>query len=806
MIHPVSLEQKIGFDIVRYKIGEYCQCDIGLEYVKEMTFSSNFELLLKTLQETEEFRQILMFEMAFPSQDYYNLIPELSHLHLENSFIELESLPFLVSSLRTISNIIAFLQSEDNEKYLRLKSLTDDIAIDRSILIYINRIIDDRGEVRDDASPELLEVRKSLKKLSSSLDSKLNDVLKLVKNSGWSVENSEPTIRNGRIVIPIAATHKRKIQGFVHDESATGQTCYIEPIEVFDANNRIVELQAQERREIVKILIAFTSFIRPQIDELIKAYKFLGYIDFVRAKARFALAIKGVMPILVNYSKIEWYDFRHPLLYLTLKEKKQEIIPSTIILDKDSRILIISGPNAGGKSVALRSVGLIQYMLQCGITIPVRETSEVGIFTDMFIDIGDEQSIDNDMSTYSSHLLNMKTIVNHANDRSLFLIDEMGGGTEPQLGGAIAEAILEKLNARHAFGVITTHYGNLKMMSENNKGIVNGAMLFDMNKLAPLFKLKTGRPGSSFAFEIADKIGLNKEIIDKAKSKVGETRVNFEAQLHQLDIEKEAVEKQRKEFELADDLLKGLIEKYNTLNAKLEEQKKGIIEKAREEATRIVKGSNKLIESTIREIKEAQADKEKTKEIRKKFIQSVATDDYNSKEDSNVSKTAKKPIKPMSSAIPPSHPLQIGDWAIIKEQGVKGEIIDIKGDNVVVVFNAVKLSTTIDKIEKTTKNTTKSSKNNRTLKSDMYESKIQDFKLTLDIRGKRAEEAIEEVNKYIDDAMLLSIKEVKILHGKGNGILRSIVRQELHRNPDVKSFHSETMEFGGDGITIVLLK
>lgn len=806
MIYPVSLEQKIGFDVVRHKIGECCQCDIGLEYVNEMAFSSNFELLLKALQETEEFRQILMFETAFPSQNYYNLIPELSHLRLENSFIELESIPFLVSSLRTISNIIAFLQSEDNEKYLRLKSLTDDISIDRYILIYINRIIDDRGEVRDDASPELLEVRKSLKKLSSSLDSKLNDVLRLVKNSGWSVENSEPTIRNGRIVIPIAATHKRKIQGFVHDESATGQTCYIEPIEVFDANNRIVELQAQERREIVKILIAFTSFLRPQIDELIKAYKFLGYIDFVRAKAGFALATKGVMPILVNYSKIEWYDFRHPLLYLTLKEKKQEIIPSNIILDKDSRILIISGPNAGGKSVALRSVGLIQYMIQCGVPIPVRETSEVGIFTDMFIDIGDEQSIDNDMSTYSSHLFNMRTIVNHANDRSLFLIDEMGGGTEPQLGGAIAEAILEKLNAQRSFGVITTHYGNLKMMSENNKGIINGAMLFDMNKLAPLFKLKTGRPGSSFAFEIADKIGLDKEIIDKAKSKVGETRVNFEAQLQQLDIEKEAVEKQHKEFELADDLLKGLIEKYNTLNAKLEEQKKVIIEKAREEATRIVKGSNKLIESTIREIKEAQADKEKTKEIRKKFNQSIVCGDSNSKEDSNISKIANKPTKPTPTTMSNSHPLKIGDWAIIKEQGVKGEIIDIKGDNVVVVFNSVKLSTTIDKIEKTTKDTTKSSKNKRALKIDMYESKIQNFKLTLDIRGKRAEEAIEDVNKYIDDAMLLSIKEVKILHGKGNGILRTIVRQELHRNPDVKSFHSETMEFGGDGITIVLLK
>lgn len=804
MIYPVSLEQKIGFDIVRQKIGEYCQCDIGLDYVNSMCFSSDFDSLLKALEETEEFRQILLFEGGFPSQDYYNLIPELTHLRLENTFIELESLPFFVSSLRTIVSIIVFLQSEDNDKYPRLKCLTENIIINDNIVQYINKIIDERGEVRDNASPELLEIRQSLRKLSSTLDRKLNEVLKQVKSSGWSVENSEPTIRNGRVVIPVAATHKRKIQGFVHDESATGQTCYIEPIEVFEANNRIVELQAQERREIVKILIAFTIFIRPQIDELIEAYKFLGYIDFIRAKARFALAIKGVKPILVNHSKIEWYDMRHPLLYLTLKEKKQDVIPSNILLEKDQRILIISGPNAGGKSVALRSVGLLQYMVQCGVHISVRETSEVGIFTDMSIDIGDEQSIDNDMSTYSSHLLNMKNIVNHANNRSLFLIDEMGGGTEPQLGGAIAEAILERLNAKRAFGVITTHYGNLKMMSEENGGIINGAMLFDMNKLSPLFKLKIGRPGSSFAFEIADKIGLDHVIIDIAKSKVGETRVNFDAQLQQLEIEKEAVEKQRKEFETADELLKGLIDKYKSLNIKLEEQKRGIMEKAREEASKIVKNSNKLIESTIREIKEAQADKAKTKEIRKEFNKSIEAEDLKSK---NKAKPAnnKNTDNPELHQPPSITALKVGDWAIITEQGVKGEIVEIKGDMATIVFNSIKLNTSLDRLEKTSIENSKS-KSNKAIKSDMYETKVNNFKLTLDMRGKPAEEAIEELNKYIDDAILVSVKEFKILHGKGNGILRTVVRQELHRNPDVKTFRPEAIEFGGDGITLVTLK
>ncbi len=811
VIYPKNFETKTGFDKVRQMIRDNCLSTIGAHYVDKLGFTTDGALLRQMLDQTEEFRQLIRDESGFPSQDYFDLTPELHRIKIEGSYIEQENLFDLKSSLTTIYEIILFFKKADTLKYPNLIRLAENIVVDKIIITKIGDIVDDKGNIKSNASAKLAEIRRALSKEQASVDRKVRKALSEARRAGWTPADTEVTIRDGRPVIPIAAAHKRAIKGFIHDESATGQTVYVEPEEVFEIHNRIRELENAERREIINILKDFSEFIRPEIPNLLSAYKFLGLIDFIRAKAHFALKINAVRPVISNQPAIKWNEAVHPLLYLSHKKQNKPVVPLDIHLDNTNRILVISGPNAGGKSVCLTTVGLLQYMLQCGLLIPVKEGSESGIFKNLFIDIGDEQSLENDLSTYSSHLLNMKHFVNYSDRQTLFLIDEFGTGTEPQLGGAIAESVLEKLNANKAFGVVTTHYSNLKLMSKEGNGIVNGAMLFDTKAMQPLFRLKTGKPGSSFAFEIARKIGFPKEVLKNAEKKTGKKQLDFDEQLQQLDIERKELEKKKEEVSVADGFLSEMIDKYEKLSKELKLKREDIIRKAQQEALKIVESSNRLVENTIKEIKEAQADKEKTKELRRKLKneQEKIVKKLKPEKKTGTEKQKRKKVSDDSKTVV-QEPVKVGDIVKLKEQGVTAEVISLKGNDVVLSFNSVTLKTTIDKVEKTDKRKIKHKpvpgRNRYSSYTDEINRKMANFNLQIDVRGKRGEEALDIVKQYIDDAVLLNIGEVRILHGKGYGILRSLIHDYLGTIPEIKHFKDEHIERGGHGITVVVFK
>ena len=806
VIFPVNFEQKTGFDIIRQMLREACLSEPGRFFVDEIKPAYDLKIITRALCQTEELRQILLFEHHFPSQDYIDMSPELKRINTEGSFIEPDALLDLKLSLNTILSIVAFAQTDRDHSYPLLKELASDIFIDNGILVRINQIVNEKGLIRDDASAELSRIRKTIVSKQGTIQSRITKSLSAAKREGWAQSTAEIVVRNGRLVFPLPAVNKRKIKGFIHDESATGQTVYIEPAEIFDINNEIRELEYAEKREIIRILVSFADFARPFIPDLLRAYQFLGKVDFIRAKAKIALEINGIMPLLSSKPLINWMDACHPLLFLSHRSQKKRVEPLNIVLSSDERILIISGPNAGGKSVCLKTVGLLQYMAQCGLLVPLRETSEVGIFKDIFIDIGDEQSLENDLSTYSSHLLNMKVILEKASNESLFLIDEFGAGTEPQVGGAIAETILSKLNAKNTFGVVTTHYANLKLLAGSEKGIINGAMLFDTRQMRPLFKLVIGKPGSSFAFEIAHNIGLPDDIIQLASEKIGTSQLDFERQLEELENEKFELSKKEKQLRAADELLSDLISRYEDLNLQLSEKKKQILADAREEASRIVGQSNTLIEKTIREIKQTQASKEATKQLREK-----------------VKHHAEKLSKPPISA-PVKVKTEIADTTIqIEKSLVPGDLVNIGTSTSVgklmhidnniaeVQFETAIVKVSLNKLVKSTKSSRKSdtesthhySHNN--IINDLN-ARMANFRLTLDVRGKRADEALTIVQHYIDEAVLLNMDEVHILHGKGNGILRNLIRQLLRETPEVQKAFDEEPERGGSGITVVRLR
>ncbi|NVO02665.1 MAG: Smr/MutS family protein [Bacteroidetes bacterium] len=815
MIYPGNFENKIGFDAIRQLIKSYCLSEMGMTHVDAIQFSSKKEDIEILLCQTEEFRQIcLIEEEKIPTSYFYDLRDSLKKIVVPGTFLETEQLFLLKSSLSTIKICVDFLNKGEEIKYPYLKEISENIYVDKAIIKRIEEIIDDKGIIKDSASPELSIIRKGLISKQIFVTKKLNNILRNARTEGWTPDNLELTFRNGRLVIPMLAAHKRKLKGFVHDESATGQTVYVEPAEIFEANNDIRELINAEKREIYKILLAFSDFIRPFIDELIESYNFLSLIDFIRAKAKFALSLMAFKPVLLDIQIIDWSKACHPLLYLSCKLNKKPIEPLDIKLDKKDRILIISGPNAGGKSVCLKTIGLLQYMMQCGLLVPMKEHSEMGIFDNVFIDIGDEQSLENDLSTYSSHLLSMKRFVDKANAKTLFLIDEFGAGTEPQLGGAIAESILEKLNDQKAFGVITTHYANLKLLADVSEGIMNGAMLFDSENMKPLYKLKMGKPGSSFAFEIAKKIGLQKEILEAASKKVGVKQLNFDIQLQDLETQKLMIENKQKELESADSTLAEMIGRYQSLNYEIEQSKKTIISEARAEATQLLEDANKQIEKTIRLIKESQAEKEPTKEIRKNFASFVDDVKIKTEEftpESKESKSEKKEKKRLPQILPPeilTTPILKGDSVRIIGQTTIGDVISVEKNEAVVLFGSLHMKCSIGKLEKISKSKAKEqnkSNNAQLLRKINFDinKKLSDFKTSIDIRGKRAEEVHSLIQQYIDDAILLNIPQVNILHGKGNGVLRSIVRDYLKIIEEVKSFKDEEIEMGGNGITVV---
>ncbi len=840
MIYPQSFEPKIGFDHIRQLLKDKCLSTLGEEQVTEMMFSDIFEEVEERLNLVAEFVRIVQEEDNFPAQFFFDLRPSLKRIRVEGMYLDEQELFDLRRSLETIHGIVRFLKSDSEDEgdspYPCLKELSKDIFTFPSLIQRINAILSPYGKIKDNASTELARIRRELNNTMSSISRSLNSILRNAQSEGVVDKDVTPTMRDGRLVIPVAPGLKRKIKGIVHDESASGKTVFIEPAEVVEANNRIRELEGEERREIIRILTEFSALLRPDIPAVLESYEFLGKIDFIRAKSLFAIQISGIKPILENRQLLDWATAIHPLLQLSLVKHGKKVVPLDIELNEKQRILIISGPNAGGKSVCLKTVGLLQYMLQCGLPIPIHERSRAGIFQSIFIDIGDEQSIEDDLSTYSSHLTNMKVMMRHCNEGSLILIDEFGGGTEPQIGGAIAEAVLKRFNERGTFGVITTHYQNLKHFAEDHEGVVNGAMLYDRHLMQALFQLQIGNPGSSFAVEIARKIGLPEDVIADASDIVGREYINADKYLQDIVRDKRYWESKRQNIRQREKQMEETIARYQTEAEELQKSRKEILKKAREEAEQLLQEANAKIENTIRGIKEAQAEKEKTRSIRQElneFRQSVEEktskdledkilrkmeklrEKENRKKDKKAGKAETNKTSPNASdelkakrEAEKSATIKPGSNVRIKGQTTIGEVLEINGKNVIVAFGSIKTNIKLErleasnsappKIESSTKSTFVSSQT----QDSMYEKKLV-FKQEIDVRGMRGDEALQAITYFIDDAIQVGVSRVRILHGTGTGILRTLIRQYLQTVSGVRHFADEHVQFGGAGITVV---
>lgn len=810
---------------------------MGEEQVGEMTFSDCYDDINRQLEEVMEFVRILQEEDDFPSQYFFDVRLSLKRVRVEGMYMNEQELFDLRRSLETIRDIVRFLQqSEEDEDgdeapdspYPALCKLAEDVMTFPQLITRINNILDKFGKIKDNASEELLRIRRELAATTGSISRSLTSILRMAQSEGYVDKDVTPAMRDGRLVIPVAPAMKRKIRGIVHDESATGKTVFIEPAEVVEANNRIRELEGEERREIIRILTEFSATVRPQVSSLLSSYDFLAKIDFIRAKALFSIEIKAGKPSFENRQVIDWFDAIHPLLQMSLAKHNKKVVPLEIELTKQQRILLISGPNAGGKSVCLKTVGLLQYMIQCGIPVPMNERSHAGVFSHIFIDIGDEQSIEDDLSTYSSHLTNMKNMMKYCNGQSLILIDEFGGGTEPQIGGAIAEAVLKRFNDKQTFGVITTHYQNLKHFAENHEGVVNGAMLYDRHEMRALFQLQIGNPGSSFAVEIARKIGLPEEVIADASEIVGSEYIQSDKYLQDIVRDKRYWETKRQNIRKREKQMEDTIARYEQEMEELERNRKEILRKAKEEAERLLQESNARIENTIRIIKEAQAEKERTRLARQEltdFRQEVEKADRAALEEKIARKMEKLREKqerkkdkkskqtgtePKPDAVPKIRPIEAGNYVRIKGQSSVGQVMEVNGKNAVVMFGLMKTNVKTDRLEhtdppKTTATVTKTTFVSNATQEQMYEKKLN-FKQDIDVRGMRGDEAIQTVTYFIDDAILVGVSRVRILHGTGTGILRTLIRQYLATVPGVSNFQDEHVQFGGAGITVVDLR
>lgn len=833
MIYPHNFEQKIGFDQIRQQVKGKCLSTLGEERVDEMTFSDNYDEINQRLEQVVEFVRITQEEEDFPAQYFFDVRPSLKRIRVEGMYMDEQELFDLRRSLETIRDIVRFLQQSDEEEetenspYPALRELAGDILVFPQLIARIDSILDKFGKIKDNASAELLRIRRELSATTGSISRSLNSILRAAQSEGYVDKDVTPTMRDGRLVIPVAPGMKRKIRGIVHDESATGKTVFIEPAEVVEANNRIRELEGEERREIIRILTEFSATVRPQVPALLSSYEFLAEIDFIRAKALFGIDIKGLKPSFENKQIVDWFQAVHPLLQMSLAKHDKKVVPLDIILTRDKRILLISGPNAGGKSVCLKTVGLLQYMLQCGMLVSMHERSHAGIFSHIFIDIGDEQSIEDDLSTYSSHLTNMKMMLKSCNGESLILIDEFGGGTEPQIGGAIAEAVLKRFNLKGTFGVITTHYQNLKHFAEDHEGVVNGAMLYDRHEMRALFQLQIGNPGSSFAVEIARKIGLPEEVIADASEIVGSEYIQNDKYLQDIVRDKRYWETKRQNIRKREKQMEDTIARYEQEIQELERSRKEILKKAKEEAERLLQESNAKIENTIRTIKEAQAEKERTRTARQEltdFKQQVENlekaaleekiarkmEKLREKQERKKDKKAKQANAPETPVAPKVRPIEAGDYVRIKGQTSVGQVMEISGKNAVVMFGLMKTNVKAERLERTDAPKAAPLSSKATFVSSetqdrMYEKKLN-FKQDIDVRGMRGDEAIQAVTYFIDDAILVGVSRVRILHGTGTGILRTLIRQYLATVPGVAHFQDEHVQFGGAGITVVDLK
>ncbi len=797
MLFPEHLEEKLGFDEIRQYLTEACCGEAGAKCVEQMRFSASPDQIRKFCNQAAEFIYILTsgnnlaFEQYQPVDKYYERI------RVEGAFLEPESFHAIRMVLNLVLRSHDFLMARQSEFPL-LSSLIEKVYPDRNLVPAIDRCIDEKGEMRDNASSELSRIRREIYKQEQKARTMLTKIMGSSRKAGYVPDEASLTIRSGRLVIPVKAEYKRVLKGFIHDESATGSLVYIEPAEILEINNEIRDLEYQQKREIIRILTSLTDQFRPHLDMLKLAYEILGKLDFIRAKAKLAISMEAITPEITNTREISWINARHPLLERTLAKQQKKIVPLSINLHHQQRILVISGPNAGGKSVCLKTVGLLQYMLQCGLAIPVQEGSKSGVFKDMFIDIGDEQSIESDLSTYSSHLIHMRHFVMHATKHSLFLIDEFGTGTDPQFGGAIAAAILEALHKGNAYGLVTTHYSNLKKLADSTPGMANGRMRFDVGRLEPLYELESGKPGSSFALEIAHKIGLPKEIIANARAMIGTDQIELDRLLNDLEKEKQMLESSNKAAQEQKEKLSKTLSAYEQLKSTLETEKQAIIRHAKLEAKQLLTQSNQRIEATIREIKEVQAEKNRTRQLReelKEIEREVAIDD------TKVGRQDEAPEVILGE-------IATGDFVRLIGQETVGEVVKLSKNQAEVVFGGIKTNIKVNRLERISATTARKeirSKGTRIGGIDIN-TKKSEYSSELDLRGKRAEEVHSLLNSFIDSAILFGMPSVRILHGKGNGVIRQVVREQLKQFKEISKLEDEHADRGGAGITIVSLR
>ena len=825
MIYPQNFEEKLGFDKIRQMLRDNTLCGLGVARVDGMQFMADRSALERELALTREMMAVRQNSLSpMPTDCFYDLTEPLQRIRVVGTFLETAELFALRRSLATIESLVQYFRPMEGAENVHplISEQAAMVATFPNIVRSIDRALTANGEIRDNASVALAEIRHELNSTINGISRMLNHILRTAQSEGLVEKDVTPAMRDGRLVIPIPPSSKRRLKGIVHDESATGKTLYVEPAEVVDANNRIRELEAEERQEIVRILTALANEIRPALPDMMASFDFLGLIDFLHAKARLAENIEGCIPAFSPDGATDWVQARHPLLFMRYKREGKSVVPLDILLDhRKQRIVLISGPNAGGKSVCLESLGLIQYMLQCGLPVPMKDNSLATVYDNIFIDIGDEQSIDNDLSTYSSHLQNMKFFVRNATNRTLLLIDEFGSGTEPQIGGAIAQALLGKFNEVKANGVITTHFTNLKLFADETVGIVNGAMLYDRREMRPLFRLEVGRPGSSFAIEIAHKIGLPMDVIDEAKRLVGTDYVNMDKYLQDISRDKRYWEQKREKIHQQEKVLEQKSQEFDEKSAELKAKRQEVMQKARDEASALMKEANARIERTIREIKEAQAEKEATRKIREEHARFVEKRIAERKASANVQKSPKNEAVVANGASAKN--LEVGSWVRIKGQATVGEILAIEGKKVQVAFGMIRSTIDSSRLEPVSKNQLKKGDSadkiaqfanalsttgrgsGGTSSVDVMSEKRKNFKTELDVRGMRADEALQAVMYFLDDAQLLSVGEVRILHGTGTGALRVAIRQYLATRACVQDFRDEHVQFGGAGITVVEL-
>lgn len=827
MIYPTHYEQKIGFDHIRALLEKSCTSTMGLEKANEMAFSNHFLDIQATLDISEETFRLLYGTDELPEVYFHDLRQSIRKTRIEGVWLEEPDVFQLRQILESIRDIKVFFTDEAHqESYPLLYQRSLDLEAYKELIKAIHQMMGAEAILRDDASAALAEIRRSLRSAQGSLSKKMQSLMRKAQDDGYVEKGSSPGIRDGRLVIPVSPMYKRKIRGIVHDESATGKTVFIEPEELVEVNNRIRELENEERREIIRILVAFTDRIRPEREGILFLLDFLGDLDFLFAKARLASTWSAIRPEMRPEPHLDWKSAVHPLLFVSLKKQGKQVVPLNIHLNAAERILIISGPNAGGKSVCLKTVGLLQYMLQCGMMIPIREDSVTGCFERLFIDIGDEQSIENDLSTYSSHLLNMKHFLKHSQQGTLLLIDEFGTGTEPTIGGAIAEACLDRFNQQGAFGVITTHYTNIKHYANEHPGILNGAMLYDRHEMRPLFQLEIGRPGSSFAVEIARKIGLPEDVIAEASNKVGSEYIDMDKYLQDIVRDKRYWEKKRLQIRQQEKKLETTSESVEQALAELQQKRKEILSTAKKEAEQLLKDSNAKIENTIRSIKEAQAEKERTRKLRQELKQfetevhaqlesnTVDTDAQRQlekikrREDRKRNKTNKPGL--VTTAQPKATEPKVVVWNVgdavkMKGQTSVGSILQLEGKKALVGFGMLKTWVELVKLDKTkaVANTTQSETYMSRSSSDALRERKLNFKTEIDVRGMRGDEALTTIMHYIDDALMTNVTRVRILHGTGTGALRQLIRQYLGTVQGVTDYHDEHIQFGGTGITVV---